>query len=341
MFPNVQIDPSDQDKYIVVCVAKDENQYIVEWINHYFNIGFDKIIIGDNNPVGDDSLLNLLEDYVLKGLVQIVDCRGVDRIQIPFYNTYSTCGKYKWAAYFDVDEFLEFNSDKQSIKEVLADVKEDIVCVNWMAMSNEETIFSSSDKVVDRYKKIVPTYYAMMEDRVVKTMLRGGTKHTFTNGHIVQDEGGCVYNIGLSYTTTNIAIWHDEICWKHLYLKHYRTKSFIEFKNKCNRGACDGVMAVDYSTYLLYSKTPRIALPLKTKIYPKYTEDKLYISCQCTVEQLIDNLKNILTVNKSKTIVLCGNIQDKYFTYCYEICNACDCRLMYSECVPQNVRVLF
>lgn len=36
-------------KIALCCIVKDENEYIDEWVNHHKNIGFDQIIIYDNN----------------------------------------------------------------------------------------------------------------------------------------------------------------------------------------------------------------------------------------------------------------------------------------------------
>ena len=52
----------DKDKYLVVTCAKNENEYIREWIQHYLNLNFDKIIICDNND--DESLLDVISDYI-------------------------------------------------------------------------------------------------------------------------------------------------------------------------------------------------------------------------------------------------------------------------------------
>ena len=55
-------DISDRDKYLVVTCAKNENEYIREWIQHYLDLNFDKIIICDNND--DESLLGVISDYI-------------------------------------------------------------------------------------------------------------------------------------------------------------------------------------------------------------------------------------------------------------------------------------
>lgn len=38
----------------VVAIAKNEELYLKEWVEYHFHLGFDKIIICDNNDVGNE-----------------------------------------------------------------------------------------------------------------------------------------------------------------------------------------------------------------------------------------------------------------------------------------------
>ena len=56
-------DDTDKDKYIVFTCAKNEDNYILEWVEHYLSIGFDKLIIADNND--DNTILpNILNEHI-------------------------------------------------------------------------------------------------------------------------------------------------------------------------------------------------------------------------------------------------------------------------------------
>ena len=102
-----EMDPADKDKYLVIACAKNEGDYIVEWVEHYINLGFDKVIIADNNDIGDNSLPEILSDYVKNGTVQIFDCRGNDCIQVGLYADFCEYSNFKWCAFYDCDEFLD------------------------------------------------------------------------------------------------------------------------------------------------------------------------------------------------------------------------------------------
>ena len=140
--------PEDKDKYIVVCVAKGENEYIREWIDHYLNLGFDKIMIGDNND--DFSLGEVLSDYVNDGYVEIFNCHGFQEFQIEFYTMFSSAANYKWAAYFDCDEFLELPG-YDSVKEYLERQECACVCFNWLTYSNSGKLVKEKGPVQLRF----------------------------------------------------------------------------------------------------------------------------------------------------------------------------------------------
>ena len=98
-------DPNDADKYLVCTCARGENDYITEFVDHYLKLGFDKVIICDNND--DNSIESVLASYIDNGTVEIFDCRGFKSFQVQFYSMFAHEGNYKWCGYFDADEFLE------------------------------------------------------------------------------------------------------------------------------------------------------------------------------------------------------------------------------------------
>lgn len=89
-------------------IGRMENHYIREWVEHYKSIGFDKIILYDNNYDGEDSFEDVIQDYINYGFVDIINYRNRVACQ---YDAYDNCYKTyssecDWIAFFDVDEFL-------------------------------------------------------------------------------------------------------------------------------------------------------------------------------------------------------------------------------------------
>ena len=61
---------------IIVTICKNESRYLREFVAYHLGIGFDRIVIGDNNDVNGESYDALLNDYISEGNVQLIDLRG-------------------------------------------------------------------------------------------------------------------------------------------------------------------------------------------------------------------------------------------------------------------------
>ena len=66
-------------KNIKIClcaIVKNENRYLREFIEYYKKLGYNKIILYDNNEKNGENLKEVIKDYILKNFVQIFDFRG-------------------------------------------------------------------------------------------------------------------------------------------------------------------------------------------------------------------------------------------------------------------------
>ena len=66
-----------QNVKICLCeIVKNENRYLREFIEYYKKLGYNKIILYDNNEKNGENLKEVIKDYILKNFVQIFDFRG-------------------------------------------------------------------------------------------------------------------------------------------------------------------------------------------------------------------------------------------------------------------------
>ena len=94
---------------ICLCsIAKNENLYAREFIEYYLVLGFNKIIIFDNNEIDGENFDGILEDYIKNNSVEILNIRGLASTQLAVYNyCYRKYNhQYDWLAFFDFDEYL-------------------------------------------------------------------------------------------------------------------------------------------------------------------------------------------------------------------------------------------
>jgi uncharacterized protein (DUF608 family) len=60
-------------KTLLCTIAKNENKYIIEFIQHYKKLKFDKIIIYDNNEIKGENFSIILKNDIKNNFVKIVN----------------------------------------------------------------------------------------------------------------------------------------------------------------------------------------------------------------------------------------------------------------------------
>ena len=95
---------------IVICaLAKNEHLYINEWVEHYVNLGFDKIYIYDNDDLDKPYIKDFIDPKYLEKCV-IKNIRGQQRPKLQhdiYTGFYAKYGKtFDWCLFCDIDEFL-------------------------------------------------------------------------------------------------------------------------------------------------------------------------------------------------------------------------------------------
>ena len=58
---------------VICAIAKNENDYINDWVNWHLNLGFDRIYLYDNNELETPYVGDFIEQ---KDKVEIIDIRG-------------------------------------------------------------------------------------------------------------------------------------------------------------------------------------------------------------------------------------------------------------------------
>jgi hypothetical protein len=209
-------------KVALVCIAKDEDEYIKEWIDYHKKLGFDKIFVFENNwrcKVKDD-------------MVSTIEFDG-EIMQIPAYNAFIERFRYEydWVSFIDVDEFIVLKKH-ENIKEFLKeyDSVENGIAINWVLFGNnghEEP--SENYSVLERFTK-----REIVANLHIKTFLklkRFGVK--MVNPHHP--------NVMLNDTNLKEVIgpFHPKGSIDVVQINHYFCKTLPEFRKKIGRGRAD------------------------------------------------------------------------------------------------------
>ena len=239
---------SPNDLKICLCaIGKKENLYVNEFVEHYKKLGYDKIIIYDNNDKNDENLKDVLYKELSENFVSIIDFQGYrGKKESPQIDAYYDCyknnyDKYDWFSFFDIDEFMEIKNNK-SIKEFLSDKKFSKcfnIIVNWIIYTDNNLVYYDDRKIQERFTE--PSLNNS-NNKHVKSTIRGKRRSNYwrraTNSHRPK----------INIPTCNQngeRISHYKPCinktnYDCSYIKHYNTKTIEEFIKKIKRGKSIG-----------------------------------------------------------------------------------------------------
>jgi hypothetical protein len=111
----------------LVNVAKWEDYYLKEWLDYNQKLGFDKVLMYQN-----DWECKLNHPILEKGI-----CNG-GSIQVPLYNqVLNDNTEFDWLAFIDCDEFIVLKKHN-NIKELIEEYKDktNVIALNWIFYGN-------------------------------------------------------------------------------------------------------------------------------------------------------------------------------------------------------------
>lgn len=137
----------------ILTIFKDEAHILYEWCKYNLSLGFDHIYMINNNS--NDKYTNILKDLDSDKITIFSDTRINQQLVIlkDFYRKIKK--KYDWIFITDLDEFLYFNDNKNSLKEFLDDHDENISCIKiqWTIFIPQQ--FKQPKSVIDNNCMII------------------------------------------------------------------------------------------------------------------------------------------------------------------------------------------
>ena len=248
----------NKNKELKVClctIGKKENLYASEFVEHYKKIGYDKIFIYDNNDIGDERFEDVLNKHISSNFVQIINYRGYrGKRQSPQSDAFIDCyeknkNNYDWLSFFDFDEFLEINKNK-NIKEYLnnkifkkcANIK-----INWLMFSDNDLLYYEN---IPLQKRFTTPLYHDNANIIIKSTVRGNLKFNYwrsmNNPHSSSNYLTACNSMG--NITNPTTFYSSPFNHEYSYLKHYPTKTIQEYCNKMKKGRADLLIKIDNKT---------------------------------------------------------------------------------------------
>lgn len=242
-----KINPTD---IVLVGIAKYENNYIEEWVDYHFNLGFDKIYLYDDGD-GDVSYLDELEclkNYIIEDKLYIERCGSIDAPQLKMYNKFYKENNFFWAFFLDIDEFFTIKDNTINVRQFITQESfqnTDVVVFNWLLYGDNGHIFYENRPVIERFPEPQEAAFENPNPMLVKCAVRkSNIKFSFPNPHCVDDFPKRRFVIkNASGKKITIPDEFDPgrnpmymIDYDYAYIRHYFTKSMEEFLiNKIRR----------------------------------------------------------------------------------------------------------
>ena len=269
-------------------MMKKENLYIREFVQYYHKLGVDKFFIGDNNDIGSEKLMDVLNDYVDKGIVEITNLIGKpgyrhfqkDFTKFSYKRHKSECN---WFIMVDIDEFLAFTDKNMTIKSYLTNKifdKCDVIKVNWLIYTDNELIKYDRRTMVERFTK---PNYSNIHNVFIKSIVRGDIFEPIwvlnANAHDPNRQKRLCNSLGekIRYIPRIL----KPPIWNVSYIKHFRTKTAEEYAQKILRGHPNGKGNFVYLIDLFFmdnkfsEKKLEVIETILNMTFPKYHNKKL------------------------------------------------------------------
>ncbi len=227
----------------VVAIIKDEYEdYLKEWVNWNFMLGFQKIIILDNDS--KKPIKKVLKNYKD---VYIYKIKGKNK-QIQSYNEAikNLNGLFKWVAFIDSDEFIVLKNGYKNINNFLENYeKNGSSSINWQIFGSNGLKKKTNKKQTHKFIKKTPKDFYLKEGDFHE---KGDYKGNYHIKNIVQPEKTKKaitphyfkffndYHSVNEYKDMVDSPFSQYVSIDYIQINHYWTRSEEEFKQKINRG---------------------------------------------------------------------------------------------------------
>ena len=226
-------------KVCLCTLGKKENNYIREFVNHYEKYGIDKIFLYDNNDINGERFEEVINDYITKGFVEILDWRGK---LYAIYRIMSDCYRrnyknYDWLIFYELDEFI-YLRNYSNIKPFLMQPKFEncqLIYLNMICHTDNNKLYYENKPLSVRFPKRVPITKWGGKKLEIKSIIRGNISYfKLENMHTLNPKLENCNGYGNRNKYRSFAPTEPD--YKHYYIIHYYSKSTEEFINKLNRG---------------------------------------------------------------------------------------------------------
>lgn len=224
----------------IVAIAKNESDYISEWLAFHKLQGVEKVFLYDNDST--DNMREVLKPYIMDGFVEYNEIHGKYKQFEAYTNAINRYGHFaKYMAFIDCDEFLMPIESGKSLIEIIesAFVKDPNaggLGINWC-------IYGSSGYKTKPQEGLVMenyTYHSHINHErnyTIKSIVKPCCVKGFSHPHYPEYKHGFY---GINFQGEIIPYWWNEISeYVGIRLNHYYCKSKEDYIKRISLGRVD------------------------------------------------------------------------------------------------------
>lgn len=216
---------------VVLIVKTDYSYNLVEWINYYNTIGFDHIVIYDN-----DSSVNFKNITELYSNVNYIKIDFF--VQSELFKTHYKATQAEWVYFADLDEFLWFDLTKYKnvndfIVKKSTELNTNIIGIYWIKIGSNKVIEHRDNSInttqIKTFKYINPKYES---ESWLKLIYKSNVNINEFNIHFVNPITLIKDIHNNIITIDNIKVNNYNYINDDCLIYHYFLRSYEEFYNK-------------------------------------------------------------------------------------------------------------
>ncbi len=220
---------------IVCAIARDEASDLKEWVDYHLMIGFDRVVIFDNESVVP--VRSVLREYVDAGVVVVTEIAGRG-VQLSAYASFIKEFRKaaRWVAFLDIDEFI-VPKDCQDISALLERYAAfGGLGIHWRVFGSNGHVARPPLPVTEAYDRV------LSRDCHIKTIVQmQHVRHVVSPHHFTYADNMCCVNEhgvpvfgAKSYHTSDV-----------VQINHYYYKSQQDYEAKMARGFATPLLGAD------------------------------------------------------------------------------------------------
>ena len=224
-------------KFAICAIAKDEDEFLVEWMEYHIKLGASRVYLFDNNSTRPQNLY--IMDYIRSDFVEYFTV-GDNKLPNSQLYVYERClhefgYRHDYMAFIDIDEFIVVKNKSMSIPDIL-DEYDDCggLTLNWMLHGPSGHIQRPKGKIQDAYHKCFkhPLIKSIVNTQRVVGIQSNPHSFYYNFGYYACDTSHNRVDGWTNYNLTH--------AFNVMFISHYRCKSEEDFRRKMARGYVKG-----------------------------------------------------------------------------------------------------